>query len=92
MLNPTSQPMLIDETQNLIKVKNTSEEEMTSSFSNLHGVFCLTYLQAGQRCSLWSKDISLLMRLYFNFKDVQDKELIYFPPEGKELVVFGRAS
>lgn len=92
MLNPTSQPMLIDETQNLIKVKNTSSEEMTSSFSIPAGVFCLTYLQSGQRYSLWSKGISLLMRLYFNFKDVQNKELIYFPPEGKELVVFGRAS
>ena len=86
MLIPTSQPV------NLIKVKNTRSEKVTSSFSIPAGVFCLTYLQAGQRCSLWSKGLSKLIRLYFNFKDVQDKELIYFPPEGKELVVFGRAS
>lgn len=86
---PNSQPVLIEENQR-INTKNTSEEEMTSSFSNLHGVFCLTYFQAGQRCSLWSKGLSKLIRLYFNFKEVKDKELIYFPPEGKEIVVFGR--
>lgn len=90
MLNPISQPVLTGEKQDLI-IKNTSrEEKMTSSFSIPAGVFCLTYLQSGQRCSLWSKGLSKLIRLYFNFKDVQDKELIYFPPEGKEIVVFGR--
>lgn len=87
MLNPTYQPMLTEEKLN-INLKNASEAEMTKSFSSSHGIFCFCWKIKNQMQSLWSKNIGALLRIFFSIKR---GEIIYFPPEGKEIVVFRRA-
>lgn len=91
MISSISQPLVIDETQNIIKIKNTRCEEMTKSFSTLHaGVFCLVWKDKKQINSIWSAGLDNLVKLYFKFNKKQ--ELIYFPPEGSVIKIFGRRS
>lgn len=63
-------------------------KEMTKSFSTSAGVFCLHWKDSNQNQSIWSSNFVKLLEIYFKSKDKM--ELIYFPPVGKELKVFGR--
>lgn len=64
-------------------------KEMTKSFSTSAGVFCLHWKENNQRQSVWSNNFEKLLEIFFQSKD-KEMELIYFPPVGKELKVFGR--
>lgn len=90
LFSPTSQSVTIDRAQNLIRQKTPCKEKMTKSFSTSHGVFCLTYLQKGQRCSLWSGNIEKLLLLFFTIKNVSNKELIFFPTDSDEVITIFR--
>ena len=69
--------------------KNASFERMDNPpFSSKSGIFCFCWKIKDQMQSLWSKNIGALLRIFFSIKG---GEIIYFPPEGKEIVVFGRA-
>ena len=70
-------------------IKNTSFERMDNPpFSSRSGIFCFTFKTQHNRCNIWSRNIRTLLRLFFS---TTEGEIIYFPPEGKEIVVFGRA-
>lgn len=89
---PTTSQLNIVDNKNLIERNTPCEERMTKSFSNLHGVFCFTYLQNGQRCSLWSGNLFKLMDLYFKFDqgNIRSKELVYFPFDSDYFVTIFR--
>ncbi len=86
---PTTSQLNIVDNKNLIE-RNTPCEEMTKSFFTSHGVFCFTYLQKGQRCSLWSGNIEKLLLLFFTIKNVSNKELIFFPTDSDEVITIFR--
>lgn len=91
MLIPTSQPVLAKEKQDLI-IKNTgSERKMTKSFSITAGIFCFCWGIKDQVHSLWSRNLKLLLELFFKNKNkLPNLQLIYFPldQEGQILTVF----
>lgn len=90
MYFPSQSQLLIDETENFNNLnENTkSDGKMGEPSSYRFGVFCLTWKQGGENCSIWSFGIGTLLKLFFKLN--KDQDLLYFPPEGKMIKVFKR--
>lgn len=90
MYFPSQSQLVLDKTQdfNILNKITKSDEKMGKPSSYRFGVFCLTWKQGGENCSIWSFGIGTLLKLFFKLN--KDQELLYFPPEGKMIKVFRR--
>lgn len=72
----------------VLKILNAGKvEEMTSSFSPPVPVFCLAWKFKDKYSSVWTKNMSKAIELFFTMKSRKQKIELYYFPGGDSKVI-----